>query len=91
MTPTNRHLYEPTGEEPMGEMSVERVDVEQLDSDSGRALLVGPDGQETELSSDLYSLLERMVQQIRRGNAVQLVTYPRDLTTQQAAEILTVS
>lgn len=73
------------------DMIVDRVEPDQLDSGSGDALLVSPDGRPTKISADLYDLLETMVRQIRRGNAVQIVTYNRELTTQQAAEILNVS
>ncbi len=80
-----------TDESALRDLAVDQVDATHLDSGPGDALLVSPDGRQTEISTDLYKLLESMVRQIRRGNAVQIVTYNRELTTQQAAEILNVS
>jgi excisionase family DNA binding protein len=77
-------------------MTQDGVEVEHLSpdvlEDSGEfAYVIGPDGQRVELSRQLYELLERLVCQVREGGAVQVITYHRDLTTQQAAEILGVS
>ncbi len=90
--PSSHQVYELSEHESVhGDTVVDRVSADQLDPGPGSALLVSPDGRQIEISADLYGLLENMVRQIRRGNAVQIVTYNRDLTTQQAAEILNIS
>lgn len=93
---SNHHLYElqdgdPASGEVPARVSVDTVYGEHLDAGSGQALLVAPDGREIALSTDLFNLLEAMIRQIRGGRAVQIVVYDKDLTTQQAADILNVS
>lgn len=88
----NHQLYEISEHETIqDDVGIDRITGDQIDTGPGSALLISPDGRQTRISDDLYVLLESMVRQIRRGNAVQIVTYNRELTTQQAAEILNVS
>lgn len=69
------------------------VYVETIDDADGASVarLVGPDGSEIELSGATYALFQRVLQQLRQGRGVRVVVYDRDLTTQQAADILNVS
>lgn len=53
--------------------------------------LVGPDGQEVALPPTLLRILLSAAAAISRGDAVSVVPVHRELTTQQAAEILNVS
>jgi len=53
--------------------------------------LVGPAGERLELPEPLYHLLARIVEVLARGDAVTIVPVGRELTTQQAADLLNVS
>lgn len=55
------------------------------------AALVGPSGEQITLPEPLYRLLERLVEVLARGDAVTIVPVGRELTTQQAADILNMS
>lgn len=63
----------------------------EIQPDAASAVLVAPDGSRTNLSPSTYSLFERILQQLQRGGGIQVVVYDRDLTTQQAADMLNVS
>src|SRR5438270_6252725 len=54
-------------------------------------VLVAPDGQETALDPGAYDILAHVLEQIKDGKAVRLISYGKDLTTQQAADILNIS
>lgn len=56
-----------------------------------RPKLVGPDGHEHELPESAYYLLRRVAEVLARGDAITLVQVGRELTTQQAADLLNVS
>ncbi len=56
-----------------------------------RALIVGPDGKQTELPESLYSVLVRAAQELRRGRGVSILPVGLELTTQQAADLVNVS
>lgn len=58
---------------------------------SRRPKLVGPEGEEVELPASALHLLHRLVHLLARGQAVTLVSVNKQLTTQQAADILNVS
>ncbi|MGH2588506.1 MAG: excisionase family DNA-binding protein [Dehalococcoidia bacterium] len=65
---------------------------ELLEHDPGRLpRLVGADGGEMELPASVTSLLRRVVKLLADGHAVAVEPLERELTTQQAAEILNVS
>ncbi len=57
----------------------------------GELQLVGPDGQSVEVPKSALYLLEQMAQVLARGDAISLVPVHKELTTQQAADILNVS
>lgn len=53
--------------------------------------LVGPQGDSIELPQSVFYVLERVVQVLARGDAVTVVPVGKELTTQQAADLLNVS
>ena len=53
--------------------------------------LVGPDGTVTALPESVFLLLERVIEVLARGDAITVVPVGKELTTQQAADILNVS
>lgn len=53
--------------------------------------LVGPDGASIVLPESVFHVLERVVEVLARGDAVTVVPVGRELTTQQAADLLNVS
>jgi len=55
------------------------------------ASLCSPDGQQFEIPSSIYRVLVAAVAAMAQGNAVAIVPVHRELTTQQAAELLGVS
>lgn len=60
-------------------------------ADTGMYRLVSPTGDETELPESVFLLLERVVEVLGRGDALTVVPVGKELTTQQAANILNVS
>ncbi|MGH7914982.1 MAG: helix-turn-helix domain-containing protein [Candidatus Binataceae bacterium] len=53
--------------------------------------LVGPKGEEIELPESLYHELRQLVYHLAHGRAVVVVPLNRELTTQEAADLLNVS
>lgn len=53
--------------------------------------LVSPDGTVTGLPESVFLLLERVIEVLARGDAITVVPVGKELTTQQAADILNVS
>ena len=53
--------------------------------------LVSPTGEVTELPESVFLLLERIIEVLARGDAITVVPVGKDLTTQEAANILNVS
>ncbi|MEQ8572001.1 MAG: helix-turn-helix domain-containing protein [Deltaproteobacteria bacterium] len=53
--------------------------------------LVGPEGEEIHIPEATFRILERVVELLARGDAITLVRVGKELTTQQAANILNVS
>ena len=53
--------------------------------------LIGPQGESVELPESVLALLQRMIEILQRGDAVTLAPVHKELTTQQAADILNVS
>jgi len=60
-------------------------------SGAGAYKLVTPTGEVTELPESVVLLLERIVEVLARGDAITVVPTGKELTTQQAANILNVS
>ncbi|MFV8750914.1 helix-turn-helix domain-containing protein [Nannocystaceae bacterium ST9] len=56
-----------------------------------RPRIVGPDGRSVELPDTVFHLFVRVVEVLARGDAVTVVPVGKQLTTQQAANILNVS
>jgi excisionase family DNA binding protein len=53
--------------------------------------IVGPEGQTINLPESVFYLLERVVEVLARGDAITVVPVHKELTTQQAADILNLS
>ena len=53
--------------------------------------LTSPDGEMSEIPSSVFFLLERIVEVLARGDAITIAPVGKELTTQQAAQILNVS
>lgn len=53
--------------------------------------LVGPRGEEIELPESLFRVLRQIVYYLAHGRAVSVVPLNKELTTQEAADILNVS
>lgn len=53
--------------------------------------LIGPKGEAIALPESVFYILERVVEVLARGDSITLVPVGRELTTQQAADILNVS
>ena len=66
--------------------------LERLRAESERTFkLVGPDGQAVEVPESAFFLLERLFEVLARGDAITLVPVHKELTTQQAADMLNIS
>lgn len=53
--------------------------------------LVGPEGERISIPESVFYVLERVVELLARGDAITVVPVGKELTTQQAADILNVS
>lgn len=62
-----------------------------LDNHSTTAVLLGPDGEQLPLPLPVYEVLRQVVDAMERGASVSVEPIDRQLTTQQAAELLGVS
>src|SRR5215210_3180046 len=69
---------------------VRALDVEFGESE-GQAKLVAPSGRSYELPHSVFSVLERVVAEMARGNAVKVLPVHAELSTQEAADLLNVS
>lgn len=69
---------------------LERMSLEQTGSPPA-CRLVGPGGESIPIPNAIFSLIERMTELLARGDAVTIVPIGKELTTQQAADILSVS
>jgi excisionase family DNA binding protein len=58
---------------------------------AGRTRLVGPNDECVELPQPVYEVLRRVIPYLLRGDSVAIVAYHKELTTQQAADLLNVS
>lgn len=66
--------------------------IERLpEAGQARPKLVGPNGATIELPESIMRLLRATVPRLARGQAVTLVPVDRELTTQQAADLLSIS
>lgn len=53
--------------------------------------LVGPDGEATSIPESVFYMLERVAEVLARGDSITVVPVGKELTTQQAANLLNVS
>ncbi len=53
--------------------------------------LVGPDGDEIELPLSVFQILRRVIDHMMQGRAISIVPINKELSTQEAADILNVS
>src|SRR3990172_9344899 len=53
--------------------------------------LVGPNGQEISIPESVFYVLERVAEVMARGDSITVVPVGKELTTQQAADLLNVS
>lgn len=58
---------------------------------SSDCMLVGPSGISTQIPESIFYALERIVEVMARGDSVMVVPVGKELTTQQAADLLNVS
>jgi excisionase family DNA binding protein len=58
---------------------------------SPRCALVGPNGDQIPLPDALFSVLARVAEVLANGDAVTVVPVDKEMTTQQAADLLNVS
>ena len=56
-----------------------------------RCELVGPDGERTPIPETVFYVLESVAEVLARGDAITVVPIGKELTTQQAADLLNVS
>jgi excisionase family DNA binding protein len=56
-----------------------------------RCQLVGPDGVATSIPESVFYVLERVAEVMARGDAITVVPVGKEVTTQQAADLLNVS
>lgn len=83
-------------QEPIVATEDERDDLEQIDrllesQPAGIPKLVGPAGQGIPLPLSVYRVLRQVVQTLMEGEAIAVAPLPKELTTQQAADLLNVS
>ena len=57
----------------------------------GQAKLVGPQGEDAVLPEPLYALLQDIVKRLSNGHSIVLIPEEKQLTTQQAGELLGLS
>lgn len=62
-----------------------------LEDSNGGPMLVGADGEQIALPPSLFQLLKRVVSHLSRGQAVTIIPINKEVTTQEAADILNVS
>jgi len=68
-----------------------RAQIDELFREHAAARLVGPDGETMEIPASVFHALKLVVQGMARGQAMTLVPHGKELTTQEAADLLHVS
>lgn len=71
--------------------TIARVEEYLLRQRGTMAKLVGPDGETIELPASAYEVLRAAIHQLSLDNAVSIVPVHKQLTTQQAADLLNIS
>lgn len=85
--------------EPVRARHEERADIAKLssalravlDEEEPRCSLVGPRGESFAIPEAVFHILVRVAEVLARGDAITLVPVDKELTTQQAADLLNVS
>lgn len=85
--------------EPVRVRGEERADIAKLSSalhaaierSEPRCSLVGPRGESIAIPEPIFYILARVAEVLERGDAITLVPVHKELTTQQAADLLNVS
>lgn len=62
-----------------------------LENSNRSPMLVGPDGEQITLPTSLFQLLKRIVSHLSHDQAVTIIPINKEVTTQEAADILNVS
>ena len=62
-----------------------------LNQENRMPRLIGPDGEEIELPLSVFQVLRQIIYHMMRGRAISVVPVNKELTTQEAADILNVS
>jgi excisionase family DNA binding protein len=65
--------------------------LESVAEGAGEFRLLGPDGEEVELPATALEALRSVAQALAAGQTITLIRHDRELTTQQAADLLQVS
>lgn len=79
--------------EPIGiaENEEEQVRTLRLTMASGEAVLMGPDGQRHPIPDDVHALFLRVLDFLQAGNAIAILPYTQEMTTQDAGKLLGMS
>lgn len=82
--------------EPVLAPEEERVRIKQIEEvyrqePTGQIKLLGPHGEETVLPESVQLLLQRIIALLAQGEAVAIVPIRKEFTTQEAADLLSVS
>jgi excisionase family DNA binding protein len=83
--------HQPIYELADGAIAIEHVAANRETQAHGRAALIAPDGSRLPLTPEAYDILARVNEGIERGRAVRVITREKELTTQDAADILSIS
>ncbi len=90
-TTTTRSARDPQVVEPPQDLSEMLELARFLENHSAPAILLGPDGEQIPLPMAAYEVLKQIVSAMERGASVSVEPIDRQLTTQQAADLLGVS
>lgn len=91
VSPESVERHDPIYIPDSGEVAVETVGPEPSGGTGNAAQLMTLDGSVITIPEAHYAVVRRVLDELARGKALQLIAYPKDLTTQQAADILNVS
>lgn len=90
MTPVSAPPEQRAGVAAIAEMLVRSVRATKRERQP-QCKLIGPQGDSIPLPESVFFVLERVAQVLARGDAVTVVPVGKELTTQQAADLLNIS